>query len=103
VQALSRRYLSDLRYSLLEMKRVVRPKGLITLVLGPSILDKDEADSVDVARALAADVGLEFVAGMLRPLHGDRRSLPPPSSVLKSSELASRMSQEAIVVMRKSR
>ena len=101
-QALSRRYLSDLRYSLLEMKRVVRPNGLITLVLGPSVLDKDEADSVDVARALAADVGLEFVVGMLRPLHGDRRSLPPPSSVLKSSELASRMSQEAIVVMRKS-
>lgn len=100
-QALARRYLSDLRYSLLEMKRVVRPRGLITLVLGPSILDRKEADSVDVARALADDVDLKFVGGMLRPLQSDRRSLPPPQWVSSKTKLASRMSREAIVVLRK--
>jgi hypothetical protein len=101
MQALCRRYLSDLRYSLVEMKRVVRPNGLITLVLGPSILDREEPDSVAVAQALADDIDLKFVGGILRPLQSDRRSLPPPQRVSKKSELASRMSHEAIVVLRK--
>jgi hypothetical protein len=101
IRALSRRYLSDLRYSLLEMRRVVRPQGLIALVLGPSILDRDEPDSVDVARALAEDIDLDFVGGTFRPLRSDRRSLPPPQWVSSKSALASRMSQEAIVVLRK--
>jgi DNA modification methylase len=101
IRAITRRYLSDLRYSLLEMKRVARPGGLITLVLGPCILDKEEPDSIDIARLLAKSANLRFVAGVLRPLKRARRSLPPPDAVSKKSELASRMSSEAIVVLRK--
>jgi len=100
-RAITRRYLSDLRYSMLEMKRVVRPDGIIAVVLGPSILDKEEHDSIKVMRLLAKNANLRFVAGVLRPLKRARRSLPPPDSVSTKSELASRMSYEAIVVLRK--
>ena len=101
IRAITRRYLSDLRYSLLEMKRVTRPGGLIALVLGPCILDREEPDSIDIARHLAKNANLRFVAGVLRPLKRARRSLPPPDAVSKKSELASRMSNEAIVVLRR--
>jgi hypothetical protein len=100
-RAVTRRYLSDLRYSMLEMKRVVRPGGLIAVVLGPSIMDRNEPDSIEIARVMAASAHLQFVAGVLRPLKKTRRSLPPPESVSKKSELALRMSSEAIVVFRK--
>jgi len=100
-QAITRRYLSDLHYSMLEMKRVVRPGGLITIVLGPGILDREEPDSIQITRQLAKSANLGFVAGVLRPLKKARRSLPPPDAVSKKSELASRMSCEAIVVLRK--
>jgi DNA modification methylase len=100
-RAITRRYLSDLRYSMLEMKRVVRPDGLIAVVLGPSIMDPDESDSIDIARVIARSANLQFVAGVLRPLKGTRRSLPPPETVSQKSELALRMSFEAIVVFRK--
>src|SRR6266581_100504 len=100
-RAVTRRYLSDLRYSRLEMKRVVRPGGLIAVVLGPSIVDRDEPDSIGIARVMAKSAELHFVASVLRPLNKARRSLPPPDSVAKKSELALRMSSEAIVVLRK--
>jgi len=101
IRAITRRYLSDLRYSLLEMKRVARPGGLISLVLGPCILNREEPDSIDIARHLAKNADLRFVAGVLRPLKRTGRSLPPPDAVSKTSDLASRMSNEAIVVLRK--
>jgi len=101
IRAIARRYLSDLRYSMLEMKRVVRPGGLIAIVLGPSILDREEPDSIEITRVLAKSANLRFVTGVLRPLKKARRSLPPPDAVAKKSELASRMSCEAIVVLRK--
>ena len=99
-RAIRRRYLSDLRYTILEMRRVVRPGGLICLVLGPSILDDTAPDSPDIVRQLADSVDLKYVGGVLRPLKNARRSLPPPDMVSKKSELASRMSCEAIVVLR---
>lgn len=101
VRAITRRYLSDLRYSMLEMKRVVRPGGLIAIVLGPSIFDREEPDSIEITRLLAKNANLRFVAGVLRPLKKTRRSLPPPDAVSENSELAARMSCEAIVVLRK--
>jgi hypothetical protein len=100
-RAITRRYLSDLRYSLLEMGRVVRPGGLVTLALGPSILDRENPDSVDLVRCLARSVGLTMVGSVLRPLKKARRSLPPPDAVAKKSELAGRMSSEAIIVLRR--
>jgi len=101
VRAITRRYLSDLRYSMLEMKRVVRPGGLIAIVLGPRILDREQPDSIEVTRLLAKNANLRFVAGVLRPLKKTRRSLPPPDAVSENSELAARMSCEAIIVLRK--
>ncbi len=101
IRAITRRYLSDLRYAMLEMKRVVRPGGLIALVLGPSILVREESDSIETIRVLAKSANLRFVASVLRPLKRARRSLPPPDVVSKNSELATRMSCEAIVVLRK--
>lgn len=100
-RAITRRYLSDLRYSILEMKRVVRPGGLITLVLGPSILDRSKTDSIDIVRLIAKNANLRVAASVLRPLKDARRSLPPPTAVGRRSELAARMISEAIVVLRK--
>jgi DNA modification methylase len=100
-RAIARRYLSDLRYSLLEMRRVVRPGGLIALVLSPRIVDRSKDDSVDLVRLIAKSADLRIAATVLRPLKEGRRSLPPPATVSQRCRLAARMSSEAIVVLRK--
>lgn len=99
-RAIVRRYLSDLRQVLVEAKRVMREGGVIVLVVGPTIMSRHAADSVDAVSSLAEHVGLRVVGSAKRTLNPTRRSLPPPSAIQKGS-LASRMDHEVIIALRR--
>jgi hypothetical protein len=86
---------------LAEAKRVLRPGGLAVLVVGPSIVETDEADAVAVVRGLASSLDLETVGSATRSLSAGRRSLPPPFRASQENPLAKRMEHEILVALRK--
>jgi len=100
-RAILRRYLSDMHKLLAEAKRVLRPGGLAVLVVGPSIVETDEADAVAVVRGLASSLDLETVGSATRSLSAGRRSLPPPFRASQENPLAKRMEHEILVALRK--
>jgi SAM-dependent methyltransferase len=92
-----RRYLSDMRRVLLELKRVLKPGGTIVIALGPSVIDPEKSDAGDVIGGLAEAVGLIKVGAVFRPLDPSRRSLPPPFAVGRSNPLRLRMDGEVFL------
>ncbi len=92
-----RRYLSDMRRVLLEIKRVLRPGGAVVMALGPSIISTEEPDAGEVIGSLAESVGLVKVGTALRALEGTRRSLPPPFAVTGGNPLRLRMEGEVFL------
>jgi DNA modification methylase len=99
-RAILRQYLSDLRKVLAEAKRVLRPGGLLVLVVGPSIVASKELDAVAVVSELGSSVGLQLVGSAARSLSPGRRSLPPPFQA-KGGPLDKRMQHEVLIALRK--
>lgn len=98
--ATTRQYLSDLRKVLGELYRVLRPKGLALLVIGPTMLNAQKTDSEDVVTELAAAAGFYHVGSVIREIDASRRSLPVPQ-LFSGSDLGKRMRREVIVAFRK--
>ncbi|MFY9822779.1 MAG: DNA methyltransferase [Thermoanaerobaculia bacterium] len=99
-RAILRQYLSDLRKVLAEAKRVLRPEGLLVLVVGPSIVAGEALDAVTVVSELGSSVGLRYLGSAARSLNPGRRSLPPPSQAQEGS-LDKRMQHEVLIALRK--
>jgi DNA modification methylase len=102
-EARTRRYLSDMHSTLVELGRVARPGGHIVLVTGNSIISQHRQDSSELIQALGKDAGLEVVGSSVRKLRDDLRSLPPPRTVSDSNTLWKRMRSETFVALRKER
>ena len=100
-RALRRRYLSDLDRVLAEIARVLRPRGLALLALGPTIISSKRSDAASVVAALGERVGLRSVGSVSRYLRPAHRSLPPPSASAAGSPLSHRMRREVIMALRK--
>ncbi|MEO1617604.1 MAG: DNA methyltransferase [Planctomycetota bacterium] len=100
-QAMTRRYLSDLRKAVGEMKRVLRPGGLAVMVVGPTMINAKKTDAADVLSQIAEHAGLRTVGSSVRVINPERRSLPAPSRVGATNFLAARMRREVIVAFRK--
>ena len=96
-----RRYLYDLRASLAESARVLKPGGHAIYVMGPSILSRRDYDAAKVLNEVAASVGFRPVANGRRDLAASRRSLPPPRRSQRGETLNTRMSCEVFVALRK--
>lgn len=99
-QAILRRYLSDFRTMLTEIRRVLRPGGIAVLVVGPTIVESNEPDAMPIVTELAASVDLEVVGSAVRSISSARRSLPPPSPGTRRP-LDQRMREEVLVALRK--
>lgn len=100
-QAMTRRYLSDLRKTIGEMQRVLKPGGLAVMVVGPTMINSKKTDAANVLDQIAQHVGLTPIGSSIRVINPQRRSLPAPNRVLKDSFLAARMRREVIVAFRK--
>jgi len=100
-QAQIRRYLSDLGQAIREMARVLRSGGLAVLALGPTIINRRQADAATVVSIMAERHGLQPIANVVRNIQAIRRSLPPPSVVDGENPLRLRMRREVILVLRK--
>lgn len=100
-QAMTRRYLSDLRKAIGEMKRVLRPGGLAVMVVGPTMINTKKTDAADILGQLAEHAGLKTVGSSVRVINPERRSLPAPNRVGVANFLAARMRREVIVAFRK--
>jgi DNA modification methylase len=98
--ATSRQYLSDLRKVLGELYRVLRPKGLALLVIGPTMFNAQKTDAEDIVGQLAAAAGFYQVGSVVREIDASRRSLPIPQ-LFSGSDLGKRMRREVIVAFRK--
>lgn len=96
-----RRYLSDMRRVLLEIKRVLKPGGAVVMALGPSVISTEKPDAGEVMGGLAESVGLVKVGAVFRPLDATRRSLPPPFAVNRANPLRQRMEGEVFLGLRK--
>lgn len=100
-QAKTRRYLSDTRHAMAEMRRVLKPGAIAVLVAGPSIVSRSRQDAGEVLGKLATDVGLSVVDVVARRLADSRRALPPPRRIAGKNELNKRFRTELFLVLRK--
>jgi hypothetical protein len=80
VRGMIERYLLDLLSFMGEFRRVLRPGGTTTLVIGNSCLRGVQLDNAAAITAVAHLVGLQLVDRMERELPASRRYLPPPQA-----------------------
>lgn len=99
--ALVRQYLSDMRKLLTEIQRILKPKGLAALVVGPTMINSRRSDAAEVFGQLAEAAGLRLVGSTTRLLDVTRRSLPVPQQAGRQNDLAKRMTREVVLILRK--
>jgi len=96
-----RRYLSDMRRVLINIKIALAPKGVAIIALGPSIIEPGSADAGEVISELAESIGLRSAGWRFRPLEPSRRSLPFPISKRCRHPLGQRMDGEVFLGLSK--
>jgi hypothetical protein len=96
---LVRRYLFDLRETLAEGYRVLKPGGQALYVMGPSILSRREYDAAKVLAEVAKLVGFRPNGYGRRDIHEARRSLPPPRRAGRGESINKRMTCEFYVAL----
>jgi hypothetical protein len=99
-KAQDRRYLSDLKRSMSEMGRVLKPGGVAIIVLGPRILSRSKNDASHVASTISEAVGLTVIGTSARLILASRRSLPFYSKK-NGNPLSHRMREEVLLAVRK--
>lgn len=96
---LVRRYLSDMRRVLIQMRSALASGGCAVMALGPSIVDPSRPDAGEVMGDLAEAVGFRMAGWRFRPLEATRRSLPFPTS--ERNPLGQRMEGEVFLGLRR--
>jgi DNA modification methylase len=96
-----RRYIGDLRTTLMEAYRVLKPGGHALYVMGPSILSRRDYDAAAVLSEIAKTVGFKALGHGRRDISASRRSLPPPRRSGRSSSINKRMTCEYFIALSK--
>jgi hypothetical protein len=86
VRGMVERYLCDLLALWSELRRVLKPNGTATLVVGNSRLHGVLLDNAAAVTAAASTVGLSLLERTERELPAARRYLPPPQASTTGSE-----------------
>lgn len=76
----ARRYASDMKLALIQLKRVLKPEGKAVMTVGNSFLRGAVIDNAGVVESLAASIGFQCVERTRRDIPARRRYLPPPTS-----------------------
>ena len=96
-----RRFICDLRATLAESYRVLRPDGRALYVMGPSILSRRDYDAAKVLCTVARSVGFTPLGHGRRDISEQRRSLPPPRRSDRAAAINKRMTCEFYVALAK--
>jgi hypothetical protein len=96
-RAMVRRYLADMKTTLQETYRVLKPGGVAIFAVGPSMISRAKYDGGLVLGQLAAQVGYSVVGVARRDLSSSNRSLPPPKRNSRSEAIHRRMACELYV------
>lgn len=99
IQAMVERYVLDLIALSREMRRVLRPYGSATLVVGNSCLRGVGIDNATAVVVAAQQAGLSFISRSEREIPPSRRYLPPPREAPTPSE-PQRMRTEVVLTFR---
>lgn len=90
-----RRYSNDMRNVLLEVARVLKPRGKAIFVVGDSTLRGHFVANSSGLEVLGESVGLKLVGRRTRPLLANKRYLPPPCRT--EGQMETRMQEEVIM------
>lgn len=92
-----RLFVSDLRKSISEMHRVLRPGGTALLVMGDCTVRGVDIRNSSAVHCIATECGFELLSRRRRPLPPNRRYLPPPSKRSSKRQLRRRMWDEVVL------
>lgn len=90
------RYIADIKTSLSEVARVLKPDGKAVYVVGENTVRGTYVRNSAIVAALAEMCGLRLLESRIRMLPPSRRYLPPPSS-LNGKALDGRMRREVVL------
>ena len=90
-----RRYARDMQAILMQLQRVGKPTGQITIILGNSFIRGAKIDNAGIVKSVAEQIGLRFQSKRERKIPARRRYLPPPGDTQNS--LDARMRAEAVL------
>lgn len=94
-------YITDMRSALKEVARVLSPGGKAIYVIGENTIRGTYIRNTVIMTALAQLSGLRLKERFSRVLPANRRYLPPPSALDKSSALSLRIRREAVLIFSK--
>jgi len=91
------RYFSEMRRTLQEMARVLRPGGIAVLVVGDATMRGISTQTPQSLAAIGQQVGLEWVGTGIRHLDRDRRMMPARRASQTTSAIEQRMHREFVL------
>ncbi len=96
-ERLLKRYVGDMKLTIDEVGRVLRPNARAVYVIGDSTLRGTFVKNSDAVMRLAKMAGLKMVSRSTRELPPNRRYLPPPCSNNAGDNLQARMRTEVVL------
>lgn len=101
-EAMLRRYVVDMRASVREVARVLKPEGRALYVVGENTIRGTFVKNSAVIVAAAESAGLRFHQRRARTLPANRRYLPPPEKRSNEAALDARMRREVVLTFERS-
>jgi len=95
------RYVRDMRRTISELHRVLKPSGRCVLVIGNSTMRGEYVSNSVAMELLAGQVGFKLVEQTSREIPDDRRYLPPPNTQKSGKQLRRRMREEVVLTLQK--
>jgi SAM-dependent methyltransferase len=95
------RYIADMRQSVSEVARVLKPGGTAVYVVGENTIRGTFVRNSHIVSAVGELVGLKTCERRVRKLPANRRYLPPPSNFRNSPQMNSRMRREVVLRLKK--
>ena len=100
-QRMLRMFVDDMKKSIDEVARVLRPDGTAVYVLGNNQIKEVFVSNSNAVKALAEIAGLEVEREVVRDLPPNQRYLPPPSKKSSGDSFQARMRKEVVLTFRK--
>lgn len=92
-----KRFVADLKSTIEESERVLKPNGKAIYVIGNNNLSGEFVKNSEAAKIIAKSLALRLESEQVRELPPNRRYLPPPSSNKSGNNMQNRMRTEVVL------